>query len=638
MDFLISFEDLKAGNAALKKLRQAFTRAGAPVAAIDVDPKTRRTSGLNYRQAQITFTDSQIVMLGIKTTGDIFEVRVNGAALPIKAQDDQIKAVGEIARALDAGRVKFQAKLARQKVALPKGITTAAPKMEVVLQEAQARLDANIEEAQGRIQVLRAELGEDTLDSASVLADPSVAAAIQGRKVLRGVAHRNATWKEGDTSKGDVVYVWDAELPAPYVPGQFPRIGNEGWAASTSLFTFQPAIADEVNALIAGGVVLDGIEIPDAKDLSGAEIDTLKGLILSGGKLEDGDVASKSGRDALVARGLVAREDGDNILTALGKGAAATLDDVSGGVADTGRSWLGFKIMDRAAALQAAAMALPSAHELAGPVALELTDDAGGPMRVYGTVVETKFRAGKVLYSVAVPIVPQPKVGVQLMAVLHDIESQMVAPVIVTEDNPAPILDAVGFADDLKRSTAADRDAADAGLNSLDDQKVLASLVLARSIIGGATLDDAGVGAAISQLKESLYVVETNYPFSLARGDLGQAELQASCAKSYHRAIAILENDTATLDSVDIPINSFDDVFVAAANRIAARLAAGEVLDKADFSNALATLQIALDTVETNYPINLAEGNLDQAELEERAAESFRAAITMLEAEQAKAA
>ena len=141
-DFLISFDDLKAGSAAVKRLVQAFTRAGATVASSDIDPKTRRTSGVNYRQVLITFTDNQKVLLGVKTTGDIFEVRVNGAALAIKNQDNQIKAVGEIAKALDAGRAKFQAKMARTKVALPKSITTAAPRMEQRLQEAETTLDA----------------------------------------------------------------------------------------------------------------------------------------------------------------------------------------------------------------------------------------------------------------------------------------------------------------------------------------------------------------------------------------------------------------------------------------------------------------------------------------------------------------
>ena len=81
---------------------------------------------------------------------------------------------------------------------------------------------------------------------------------------------------------------------------------------------------------------------------------------------------------------------------------------------------------------------------------------------------------------------------------------------------------------------------------------------------------------------------------------------------------------------MDVPLASFDRPEVVEAQAIAARLAAGDTLDDADLSHARATLENALDTVETNHPINLAEGNIAQAELEEKAAESFRAALKML--------
>jgi len=330
-DFLISFDDLKAGSAAVKRLVQAFTRAGATVASSDIDPKTRRTSGVNYRQVLITFTDNQKVVLGVKTTGDIFEVRVNGAALAIKNQDNQVKAVGEIAKALDAGRAKFQAKMARTKVALPKGITTAAPKMEQRLQEAETTLDAEIAAVKARITDLRAELGDPALDSVHTAA--------------------------GETFDGGE---WDT--------------------------LYQMSKAD---------------------------------------KLEDGDIPAKDGRDNLVERGFVERGDGMNWLTEKGKEVAK----------------------------------------------------------------------------------------------------------VVRED------------------------------------------ILARR----------------------------------------------------------RERESNSMDSVDVPLATFERPEVIEAQAIAARLAAGDILDGADLSHALATLHNALDVVETNYPINLAEGDIAQADLEERAAESFRDAIKILE-------
>ncbi len=340
MDTLISFDDLKAGAKALKKLAQAFMRAGTPVAATDVDPKTKRTSGMNYRVVLLTFADNQKVQLGVKTTGDIFEVKINGSVLPIKAQDDQRKAVAEIVKALDSGRAKFQAKLARQKVALPKGITTAAPKMEQKLAQASADLDDQIAKAKTRVNELRAELGEPALDS-------------------------------------------------------------------------------------AGAVVLDAA--------------SLHGFI-----------------------GKPAKDEKDKVL---------------------------------------------------------------------GKVTGVRVQGAKKLVEV-----------------------------------------------DGKR------------------------VIVARDVVPFTDLDNGGA--------EHLEV------------------------RGFYTTMTL---DGRTLDAVDVPTNTFDDPEVLAAQQIAQQVNSGMALDAAAFPHALATLQIALDTVETNYPINLAEGDLAQAELEERAAEDFRAAIKVLEAQQVAA-
>lgn len=387
-DFLISFDDLKAGSAAVKRLVQAFTRAGATVASSDIDPKTRRTSGVNYRQVLITFTDNQKVLLGVKTTGDIFEVRVNGAALAIKNQDNQIKAVGEIAKALDAGRAKFQAKMARTKVALPKGITTAAPKMELRLQEAEATLDQEIAAAKARVAELRAEIGAPVMDS----------------------THEAAGEK-----------------------------------------------------------------------FNGGEWDTLVAM-KQVAKVEDGDVPSKASRDSLAERGFVERGDGMNWLTEKGKEVAAALGSVP------------YQGMKRTAFASA------------------MTDNDQGKVRF-----------------------------------------------------------------------------------CLSD---------------GYVWEVSDIGA----FKTTMKAESTGEAFKLLQG-----------SKQYRKVAAL-----GVLDAVDVPCSSFDDAKVIDAQVIAARLAAGDTLDDADLSHARATLENALDTVETNHPINVAEGNIAQAELEEKAAESFRAALKIL--------
>ena len=154
---LFSFEDLgNKSDKALTKLKQYFSRANAPVVTAEPGAKTLRTSGVSYRELFLTFGDSQRVTLRIKQTGDVYQVLINDKLTPLKAQDDHIKAVAEIAQKLDAGRAKFQKALANVKVPLPKGIRTAAPKLEEQLRVREEELDAAIGEAQQELADLAA--------------------------------------------------------------------------------------------------------------------------------------------------------------------------------------------------------------------------------------------------------------------------------------------------------------------------------------------------------------------------------------------------------------------------------------------------------------------------------------------------
>jgi len=69
--------------------------------------------------------------------------------------------------------------------------------------------------------------------------------------VLKGVGKINGDGWKDTTTEGEIVFVWNAEKPAPYAPGQYPRVGNEGWSASTSQYDFTPATADDVPAILA---------------------------------------------------------------------------------------------------------------------------------------------------------------------------------------------------------------------------------------------------------------------------------------------------------------------------------------------------------------------------------------------------
>lgn len=67
--------------------------------------------------------------------------------------------------------------------------------------------------------------------------------------VLRGVGKRTGDGFKDTTTKGEIVFVWNAELQPPYAPGQYPRIGCEGWSASTEQYDFGPATAEDVPAI-----------------------------------------------------------------------------------------------------------------------------------------------------------------------------------------------------------------------------------------------------------------------------------------------------------------------------------------------------------------------------------------------------
>ena len=151
---LFSFEDLSIKDKAAKQAMKYFTRAGANVVAQDVSTQVKRTSGISYREMKLTFADSQTATFRIKQSGDIFQFLLNGKLTPIKNQDDHVAAIGEIVGMLNAGRTKFQAKLAKALVKLPATIKTAAPKMLAVLTEKRDNLKSAIADVRAEIAAL----------------------------------------------------------------------------------------------------------------------------------------------------------------------------------------------------------------------------------------------------------------------------------------------------------------------------------------------------------------------------------------------------------------------------------------------------------------------------------------------------
>lgn len=143
-NLLFSFNDLSTKDKASKEVIKYFSRAGANVVQQDINTSVKRSSGVSYREMSLTFADSQQVALRIKQTGDIYQVTLNGKILPIKNQDDHVKAIAEIVAAMDSSRTKFQKLMAASKIKTPPGIRTAAPKIEQVLTEKRDSLKAAI--------------------------------------------------------------------------------------------------------------------------------------------------------------------------------------------------------------------------------------------------------------------------------------------------------------------------------------------------------------------------------------------------------------------------------------------------------------------------------------------------------------
>ena len=143
----LDFEKLGAGiQKAFKKYAQdEFLSVGEPSAV-------KTTAGIKYKEVDVLFKDGQVVTMKVKSTGDVYQVLVNGRLQPIVNQDDDKNGVSEILSILEKSRSAFQKKQAKQKVALPNSIKTTAPTMQVAL-------TAKIEQLDKDIQAAKRELG-----------------------------------------------------------------------------------------------------------------------------------------------------------------------------------------------------------------------------------------------------------------------------------------------------------------------------------------------------------------------------------------------------------------------------------------------------------------------------------------------
>lgn len=173
--FLFNFDELATNkDKATKGLIKEFKKNGVNIIKESVSvSKIKRSSGVSFKELSLTTADSRQIQFAIKSTGDIFKVKVGvvmGAKsqlreMPIKNQDNHEQAIKEIADKLERERKPFQKKLAKlQKAELdPKvkdKMKTAAKTLLTRLQEENKQLDEDIAQADKRIAELKALNGE----------------------------------------------------------------------------------------------------------------------------------------------------------------------------------------------------------------------------------------------------------------------------------------------------------------------------------------------------------------------------------------------------------------------------------------------------------------------------------------------
>ena len=156
MNLQIDYDGLGANAAtATHRVTQLMAREGLKVVEVKSDGRTRRTAGISYREVTMAFADSQHLLLRVKSTGDVYQVLVNGKVVPIKAQDDPSKAVAELVTMLDTGRARFQKRLAMLQMRPPPGLKTAAPKLRDALKAQIAQVDEQIDAAREELAAMQ---------------------------------------------------------------------------------------------------------------------------------------------------------------------------------------------------------------------------------------------------------------------------------------------------------------------------------------------------------------------------------------------------------------------------------------------------------------------------------------------------
>lgn len=200
-----------------------------------------------------------------RAAADEYATRHGGEVIPLvdKAEHDKARRLsGDVSDILARQCIAMQAAVIDAEVGRGKEAALAwisntliGPGLFPDLDAAVALRDADNNPAQAWFDLKLAEHEEFRAKHADPLAPPAIFPA---PLILAGVGKFNGDGFKDVTKAGEIVFAWNAELPKPWAPGQFQRVGNDaGWTASTAQYHFRPATMEEVKALIGGTPLFD---------------------------------------------------------------------------------------------------------------------------------------------------------------------------------------------------------------------------------------------------------------------------------------------------------------------------------------------------------------------------------------------
>jgi Defence against restriction A N-terminal len=142
---------------AVRTVRRDLEKFGATVVDVSATGKEAKAAGQAFKEVLFVFADSQTIGLRVKPAGDVYQVLVNGKVTPVREQDDGQAAIKELVAYMGKTRTAFQRRMAAKAMKPPDGMKTAAPRMEAVLRQQVAEVDAQIADAEQELASLEAE-------------------------------------------------------------------------------------------------------------------------------------------------------------------------------------------------------------------------------------------------------------------------------------------------------------------------------------------------------------------------------------------------------------------------------------------------------------------------------------------------